>query len=109
MTDCYQDVRPLLSPSPINQSINKSIQILADALVSVVFVRNAISVIIMFSYTPWIERLGIQNMFISAAMLSLISLIAPIAVLIYGKQARRRSAPKYRLYAMRQPFRRSIS
>ena len=62
----------------------------------------------MFVFTPWIENLGIQNMFVSAAMISLITLIAPIMALRYGKTARAKVAGKYRFFASRQPIRRAV-
>ncbi|KAJ5467094.1 hypothetical protein N7475_004846 [Penicillium sp. IBT 31633x] len=83
-------------------------EILGDALVGVVFVRNAFSVIIMFVYTPWINAMGIQNTFIVAGMVSLIMTIMPIGLLIWGKRAREHTAAEYRRYALRQPLHRSL-
>ena len=62
----------------------------------------------MFVYTPWVENLGIQNMFVSAAMISLITFVAPIVALKYGKEARTKVAGKYKLFASRQPVRRAV-
>lgn len=41
----------------------KFLQILVDALIEVILMRNGVSDMIMFVYTPWIEGLGIQNTF----------------------------------------------
>lgn len=61
----------------------------------------------MFVYTPWINALGIQNMFISAAMINLAMTIMPIGLLIWGKRARERTAAEYTRFALRQPLRRT--
>ncbi|OGE51931.1 hypothetical protein PENARI_c011G01041 [Penicillium arizonense] len=71
-------------------------EILGDVLVWVVFIRNGLSVLIMSIYTPWISSFGIQNTFICAAIISLAMTIMPIGLLIWGKRARERTAPKYR-------------
>ncbi|BCS23599.1 uncharacterized protein APUU_40043S [Aspergillus puulaauensis] len=83
-------------------------EILGDALVGVVFVRNGLSVLIMFVYTPWITAMGIQNTFIVAGLISLAMAIMPIGLLIWGKRAREHTAAEYRRYALRQPLHRSL-
>ncbi|KAH8800499.1 major facilitator superfamily transporter [Xylogone sp. PMI_703] len=89
VTDCYQNI-------------------VADALVAIVFVRNAISVIILFTLSPWISSLGIQNTLICASFLALGILLIPIPLLIWGKRARIATAEKYRYYMSRQPVNRLI-
>ncbi|OQE31732.1 hypothetical protein PENSTE_c001G03975 [Penicillium steckii] len=80
--------------------------ILSDSLVAVALMRNLLSVIIMFTFTPWITGLGIRDTFIMVAVLATVSLLIPIAFLIWGKQWRRSGADKYRKYALTQVVRR---
>ncbi|KAJ5619472.1 hypothetical protein N7510_003456 [Penicillium lagena] len=49
--DCYQDI-------------------IGDALVGVVFTRNIFSLIILFVITPWVQKMGMQNLHILVAVLA---------------------------------------
>ncbi|OJI99560.1 hypothetical protein ASPVEDRAFT_50977 [Aspergillus versicolor CBS 583.65] len=89
LTDCYPDI-------------------LSDALVGVILVRNGISVLIMFVFTPWVNNLGIQNTFICIALISLIMTLLPIILLVMGKAARARTAADYRKFAVRQAVYRTL-
>ena len=71
-------------------------------MVAVVFVRNAFSVVIMFSGTPWIQNLGIRNGFILAAAISFVLLMIPVPMMIWGKALRRHTAQRYRKFSARQ-------
>lgn len=90
LTDCYPDVSEhslLTIPFPYYILANTYFQYtqnLGDALIVVVFVRNGISVLVMFVYTPWIRGLGIQNTFICVAMISLAMMIMPTLLHIWG-------------------------
>ncbi|PSR76563.1 major facilitator superfamily domain-containing protein [Coniella lustricola] len=77
--------------------------IIGDALVAVIFVRNGLSVVIMFALTPWIEGMGVQNAFILMAIIAFVILSIPLPLLKWGKQARIKSAATYAHYSMRQP------
>lgn len=76
-------------------------QIVGDALVAVVFVRNAVSVLIMYVLTPWLDALGVRNLFICVAFLALLISLAPVPFLIWGKRARVASASQYTRYMKR--------
>ncbi|KAE8361511.1 major facilitator superfamily domain-containing protein [Aspergillus caelatus] len=84
LTDCYPDI-------------------LGDALIAIVFIRNGFAMVVRFAFTPWINGMGIQNTFILIGMLALITVTLPILLMIYGKRARASTADKYRKYAARQP------
>lgn len=75
-------------------------------MVGVVFVRNAISVIIMFSLNPWLQGMGTQNTFILLAVVALVILLIPVPLLFWGKKARASTREIYKHYAGRQHFRR---
>jgi hypothetical protein len=82
-------------------------QILGDALIAVVFVRNGLAMAIRFSFTSWLAGMGIQHTFILIGGIAFATMIMPIMLLIYGKSARVRTAAKYRKFASRQQVKRS--
>lgn len=57
--------------------------------------RNAVSIAIPFATTPWIQRNGIQNMFIACGMMSLAINGLIIPMIIWGKSARRALTHRY--------------
>lgn len=50
---------------------------------------------VVHSVTPWIQNLGTQNCFISAAVISLVTSAVAFVFLKYGKKFRERSASSY--------------
>ncbi|KAE8378021.1 major facilitator superfamily domain-containing protein [Aspergillus bertholletiae] len=87
LTDCYPDI-------------------LGDALIAIVFIRNGFAMVVRFAFTPWINGMGIQNTFILISMLALSTVVLPVLLMVYGKRARARTADTYRKYAARQPVHR---
>jgi hypothetical protein len=81
---------------------------IGDALVAVVFVRNAISVVVLFCLSQWLDGMGMQNMFILIGVLSFMFCMVPVPLLIWGKRARIATAAKYRYYSLRQPGHRPV-
>jgi uncharacterized membrane protein len=78
------------------------LQILGDALIAVVFVRNGLAMVIRFSFTDWVYGMGIQNTFILIGVIALVTAILPALLMIYGKRARVKTASKYKHFASRQ-------
>ncbi|KAF9895133.1 hypothetical protein FE257_000035 [Aspergillus nanangensis] len=89
LIDCYQNV-------------------IADALVAVVFVRNGISMIIMFTLSPWLHGFGVQNTFICMAFVALAISMLVIPLLLWGKDARIATAKSYEMFTKRQAVYRHI-
>ncbi|KAL4891089.1 major facilitator superfamily domain-containing protein [Aspergillus ambiguus] len=89
LTDCYPDI-------------------LGDALIAVVFLRNGFAMVVRFAFTPWVTGMGIQNTFILIGLLALATAIMPTVLMFYGKRARGRTAANYRRYATRQPVHRAV-
>lgn len=58
--------------------------------------RNAVGIAIPFAISPWIQRNGIQNMFIACGMLSLAITGTIIPMVLWGKSGRRALAGRYR-------------
>lgn len=78
-------------------------QIVGDALVGVVFTRNAISVVILFVLQYWLDGMGVRNVHILTACVMLAILLLPAVLLKFGKQARIRTQERYRSMAVKQP------
>ncbi|CAI7663596.1 unnamed protein product [Penicillium glandicola] len=71
-------------------------RITGDAFTAVAFMRNAVGIGIPFAISPWMQRNGIQNMFIVCGMLSLASTGTIIPMVLWGKSARRALSTRYR-------------
>ncbi|CAI7621284.1 unnamed protein product [Penicillium glandicola] len=83
LMDCYQDI-------------------IGDALVGVIFMRNIFSVIVLFVLTPWVEKMGLRDLHILVAVIALVVYLIPVPLLIWGKKARITTAPSYRKMAASQ-------
>ncbi|GAQ39300.1 sugar transporter [Aspergillus niger] len=83
LMDCYQDI-------------------VGDTLVGVVFMRNVIAVIVLFTLTPWVNGMGMQNLHILIAVVAFFIYSIPIPLLIWGKRARIATASTYRRMAENQ-------
>jgi hypothetical protein len=84
------------------------LQILGDALIAVVFVRNVLAMVIRFSFTDWIYGMGIQNTFILIGVIAFVTAILPALLMIYGKRARVKTTQRYRAYASCQQVARAV-
>ncbi|KAK2595650.1 hypothetical protein QQS21_006621 [Conoideocrella luteorostrata] len=82
--------------------------IIGNALVGVIFTRNAISVLVLFVLTPWISAMGLRNQQILVGVLCFVLLLLPIGLLLWGKKFRAATAKKYANYARRQPTHRDV-
>ena len=70
-------------------------EMISDAFIGIVVVRNIMSMVVTFCLSPWIERDGLKNVFIIAGCLSLVPLFGTPLMIKYGKQLRRMSANRY--------------
>lgn len=59
-----------------------------DALTSVILVRNTMSFAIGYGITPWLDNLGTQNCFISAAFVGLAASLSFLLMIKWGKRLR---------------------
>ncbi|KAK4550296.1 hypothetical protein LTR36_003263 [Oleoguttula mirabilis] len=76
-------------------------EVIGDALVSVTFVRNALATMVVFALTPWINSMGLYNMFICAACLAWAMYSLTIPMLIWGRTWRVQTAARYRRHLLR--------
>ncbi|KAG5355096.1 putative MFS-type transporter [Yarrowia sp. B02] len=70
-------------------------QIVGDAFIGVVVVRNGLGMVIIFCMSPWVDGIGLQNVYIMGGCFTLIPLILTIPMIIWGKELRRRSESRY--------------
>ncbi|KAJ5121912.1 hypothetical protein N7448_003045 [Penicillium atrosanguineum] len=89
LMDCYQDV-------------------IGDALVGVIFMRNVISLVVLFVLTPWVNGMGMQNLHILCAVVAFAVYMIPVPLLIWGKKARINTAAAYKKMAVTQVSHRTI-
>jgi hypothetical protein len=73
-----------------------STQITGEAFTAVAVMRNAVSIGIPFAITPWIQRNGLQNMFVACGFISFGVTLTIIPMVVWGKAARRALAGRYR-------------
>jgi hypothetical protein len=79
------------------------LQLVGDAIVGVIFVRNVLSVAILFSMTPWIEAMGLQYMIVLLALITLtINMGFPILLLMFGKRARQSTITVFGSFARQE-------
>ncbi|KAK6373569.1 hypothetical protein LTS17_008061 [Exophiala oligosperma] len=68
----------------------------ADAVVSVMCIRNTMSFAIGYGVTPWVVNMGYQNAFLVAAFAGLAQVLTFLIFIKWGAQMRAASAERYR-------------
>ncbi|KAK5116327.1 hypothetical protein LTR85_009299 [Meristemomyces frigidus] len=76
-------------------------EVIGDALVAVTFVRNALATMVVFALTPWINSMGLYDMFICAACIAWAMYGLTIPMLIWGRTWRVQTAARYRRHILR--------
>ncbi|KAL1864991.1 hypothetical protein VTK73DRAFT_5541 [Phialemonium thermophilum] len=66
-----------------------------DSMVAVIIIRNTVGFAFSYAITPWIQNLGLQDCFISAAMISLTCTATFLLMVLFGKRLRKMSARRY--------------
>lgn len=62
---------------------------------SVVVIRNTIGFAINYAINPWIDGMGLQNCFVTVAMVAFACTMTFLPMIYFGKNLRRASAKKY--------------
>ncbi|TVY36509.1 putative MFS-type transporter [Lachnellula subtilissima] len=70
-------------------------EISGETMMSVVVIRNTTGFAISYAINPWIDAMGVQNCFITAAMIALGCTATFLPMIYYGKSIRKASAKKY--------------
>ncbi|KAE8308351.1 putative MFS transporter [Aspergillus transmontanensis] len=79
----------------VNYLVDSYRELSGDAMTSIILVRNTMSFAIGYGITPWINNMGYQNCFISAAFIGLACAAVFLIMVKYGKTLRIRSREKY--------------
>ncbi|KAJ5555424.1 hypothetical protein N7535_007859 [Penicillium sp. DV-2018c] len=79
----------------VNYFIDSYRELSGVAMASVILVRNTMSFAIGYGITPWIENMGYQNCFISAAFIGMACASVFLFMVKFGKTFRERSRVKY--------------
>lgn len=69
-----------------------------DAMVTVILVRNTMSFAIGYGITPWVDHVGLQNAFITAAFVGMAQVLTVLIFIKWGKGMRERSIGRYEKY-----------
>ncbi|KAJ5096013.1 hypothetical protein NUU61_005369 [Penicillium alfredii] len=84
-----------ISDSALTLVIDSYREITGDAFTGIAFLRNAVSIGIPFAIIPWMQRAGLQNMFLACGFLSLGMTLLILPMVFWGKAARRVTAARY--------------
>ncbi|KAI9044559.1 putative MFS transporter [Aspergillus affinis] len=79
----------------VNYLVDSYRELSGDAMASIILVRNTMSFAIGYGITPWINNLGYQNCFISAAFIGMACSAVFLVMIRWGKTFRTRSREKY--------------
>ncbi|KAJ9634711.1 hypothetical protein H2204_006160 [Knufia peltigerae] len=79
----------------VNYLIDTYHDISGDAMTTVIIVRNTMSFAIGYGITPWVEHLGLQNCFISAAFVGMAASSVFLVMIVWGKRFREKSRVEY--------------
>lgn len=79
----------------VNYLVDSYREMSGTALTSVIVVRNTMSFAVGYGITPWLEGMGRQNTFITAAFVAIAACLVFLAVERWGKGWRARSAERY--------------
>jgi hypothetical protein len=67
----------------------------ADAIVSVILIRNTMSFAIGYGVTPWVTNLGLQNAYIIAALVGIGTILTIFPMIKFGPMLRAKSRARY--------------
>ncbi|KAL6239350.1 hypothetical protein BDW75DRAFT_250861 [Aspergillus navahoensis] len=79
----------------VNYLVDSYRELSGDAMATVILVRNTMSFAMGYGITPWVEGLGYQNCFVSAAFVGLACSAFFLVMVKWGKGCRVRSRERY--------------
>ncbi|EYE95984.1 putative MFS transporter [Aspergillus ruber CBS 135680] len=79
----------------VNYLVDSYKELSGDAMASVMLVRNTMSFAIGYGITPWVDNLGYQNCFISAAFIGMACSTVFLIMMKWGKKFRELSREQY--------------
>ncbi len=79
----------------VNYMVDSYRELSGVSMATVILVRNTMSFAIGYGITPWIDNMGYQNCFISAAFIGMACAAVFLVMIKWGKSFRVRSREKY--------------
>ncbi|KAL5358751.1 major facilitator superfamily domain-containing protein [Aspergillus floccosus] len=79
----------------VNYMVDSYREISGQAITTMMLIRNTMSFAISYGITPWIENLGYQNCFVSAAFIGMACSAIFLVMVKFGKPLRARSREEY--------------
>jgi MFS family permease len=79
----------------VNYLVDSYRDVSGDGMTTVIIIRNTMSFAIGYGITPWIENMGTQNCFISAAFVGLAASAVFLVMIRWGKYFRERRRVRY--------------
>ena len=73
-------------------------EIAGESIITIIIIRNTIGFAFNYAIDPWIGAMGLQNCFISVALIALVCTWSFLVMVLYGKRLRKMSAGKYWQY-----------
>jgi MFS family permease len=101
IVDAYNEVSVSIEGVVFSKLI-RAVQIVGDALVGLTFVRNILATIFVFAMVPWVNSVGMANVFNTIGAIGLVVLLFAFAFIWKGKHWRFVCAKRYKYYAARQ-------
>ncbi|CAI6097655.1 unnamed protein product [Clonostachys chloroleuca] len=83
---------------PISYCIDCYKDLGADAIVTVILIRNTMSFAVSYGITPWVMNLGYRNAFLVAAFTALAQTAMFLVFIKWGRQIRKAGVSKYLKY-----------
>ncbi|KAM5354916.1 hypothetical protein ACJ41O_001562 [Fusarium nematophilum] len=80
---------------PISYCIDCYRDLGADAIVTVIIIRNTMSFAVSYGVTPWVTNMGYQNAFLVAAFTALAQLSSFLVFIRWGRQFRTANVARY--------------
>ncbi|KAJ5176617.1 Major facilitator superfamily domain general substrate transporter [Penicillium canariense] len=98
LTDAYTD-HFIRRSSEFISIINSVLQIIADSVVGVTFIRNLISTIFVFALSAWVARVGLTWFYVTFGLIVMLIMLGNIIFIYFGKAFRVRVAGRYRYFS----------
>ncbi|KAM0140162.1 hypothetical protein ACHAO1_002390 [Botrytis cinerea] len=77
--------------------------IIADSIIGVTFVRNAILTLFMFVLQPWTDSVGLTWVYVTFGLINALVLAGNIVFIYFGKSFRMKTATRYQGFSDRTP------
>lgn len=75
---------------------------MADSVVAITVTRNLVATAFVFAIEPWIEGIGMKNVFVMLGVLIAVILASVFVFIFFGRKFRVMSAPRYRKFSAKQ-------